>query len=98
MIVVVEPGQRSVDTARRVFELGGQIGLRRFRVVANKIATPADEAFVRSAFPGEELLGIIPYTEELRGADREGRSVLDGLSPALLARFEAILLNVSELF
>lgn len=91
MIVVVEPGQRSVDTARRVFELGGQIGLRRFCVVANKIVTPTDEAFVRAAFPGEELLGMIPYSEELRGADRDGRSVLDGVSAALLARFEAIL-------
>jgi CO dehydrogenase maturation factor len=94
MIVVVEPGQRSVDTARRVFELGGQLGLRRFRVVANKIATPEDEAFVRAAFPGEEVLGFIPYSEELRGADREGRSVLDGLSPALVARFDDILERV----
>jgi CO dehydrogenase maturation factor len=91
LIVVVEPGQRSVDTARRIFELGGQIGLRRFGIVANKIATPDDEDFVRAAFPGEELLGIIPYSESLRGADREGRSVLDGMSPALLARFEEIL-------
>jgi CO dehydrogenase maturation factor len=91
MIIVVEPGQRSVDTARRVFELGGQIGLRRFRIVANKIATADDEAFVRAAFPGETLLGVIPYTEELRGADREGRSVLDGMSADLLGRFERIL-------
>ena len=96
MIVVVEPGQRSVDTARRVFELGGQLGLRRFRVVANKIVTPEDEAFVRAAFPSEELLGVIPYSEELRGADREGRSVLDGLSPALLSRFEGILEKVEK--
>jgi CO dehydrogenase maturation factor len=91
MIVVVEPGQRAVDTARRVFELGGEIGLRRFRVVANKIASPADEAFVRAAFPNDDLLGVIPYTEELRGADREGRSVLDGMSPPLLARFEEMM-------
>ena len=65
--------------------------MRRFRVVANKIVTPDDEAFVRAAFPDEELLGVIPYTEELRGADREGRSVLDGISPALLGRFQQIL-------
>jgi len=96
MIVVVEPGQRSVDTARRVFELGGQLGIRRFRVVANKIATPEDEAFVRAAFPDQELLGVLPYTDELRGADREGRSVLDGLSPALLARFETLLQQLEK--
>ena len=96
MLVVVEPGQRSIDTARRVFELGGQLGLRRFRVVANKIATPADEAFVRAAFAGEELIGVIPYSEALRGADRDGRSVLDGLPPDILGRFEAILKNIEQ--
>ena len=65
--------------------------MHRFGVVANKIATPEDEAFVREAFPDKELLGMIPYTEELRSADREGRSVLDGMSPELLARFDGIL-------
>lgn len=96
MVVVVEPGQRAVETARRIFELGGQIGLRRFRVVANKIATPEDQSFVQAAFPDQELLGVIPYTEELRGADREGRSVLDGISPALLGRFQEILEKLEQ--
>ena len=91
MIVVVEPGQRSIDTAKRVFELGQEIGLNRFRVVANKISNSDDEAFVRAAFAGRELLGVIPYTDELRGTDRDGRSVLDGMLPELLSRFEAIL-------
>ncbi|MFA5042976.1 MAG: AAA family ATPase [Kiritimatiellia bacterium] len=96
MLVVVEPGQRSLDTARRVFELGRQLGLRRFRVVANKIASPADETFVRSAFNEEELIGAIPYSEALRGADRDGRSVLDGIPPDILARFETILRQVEQ--
>jgi CO dehydrogenase maturation factor len=91
MIIVVEPGQRSIDTARQVKTLGAGIGLRRFRVVANKIAGPADEAFVRAAFGADELLGVIPYSEQLRGADRDGRSVLDGMDPALLAKFENVL-------
>ena len=96
MLVVVEPGQRSLDTARRVFELGGQLGLRRFRVVANKIAGPADEAFVRSAFGDEELIGVIPYSEALRKADRDGRSVLDEMPPDILARFESVLQNIEQ--
>ena len=91
MLVVVEPGQRSIDTARRVFELGGQLGLRQFRVVANKIASPADEVFVRSAFREEEIIGVIPYSEALRGADRDGHAVLEGLPPELLLKFESIL-------
>ena len=91
MIIVVEPGQRSIDTARHVKALGAEIGLRRFRVVGNKITGPADEAFVRNAFGADELLGIIPYSEQLHSADRDGHSVLEGMSPELLHTFEEIL-------
>lgn len=96
MLIVVEPGQRSIDTARRIRQLGSEIGLTRFGIVANKIASLADEAFVRQAFVGDEVLGAIPYTEELRGADRDGRSVLDGLSAGTLAVFEGILDRMTE--
>ena len=90
-IIVVEPGQRSVDTAVRVKQLGAEIGLKEFRVVANKVANAADEAFIRAAFREDELLGVLPYSEELRGADRDGRSVLDGAGPEMLAKFNEIL-------
>jgi len=91
MIIVVEPGQRSIDTARHVKALGAEIGLHRFRVVANKITGPADEAFVRAAFAADELLGVLPYSDQLHAADRDGHSVLDGMSPDLLRKFEEIL-------
>ena len=90
-IIVVEPGQRSVDTALRVKQLGAEIGLKKFRVVANKVANAADEAFIRAAFRDDELLGVLPYSEELRGADRDGRSVLDGAGPEIMRKFEEIL-------
>lgn len=91
MLIVVEPGQRALDTARTVQALGRDLGLRRFRIVANKITGPADEAFVRAAFPADDILGVIPYSDQLHAADRDGRSVLDGAPPDLLAIFEGIL-------
>jgi len=78
MIVVVEPGQRSVDCAKRVFRMAEQIGLSDLCVVANKVVSNSDEAFIRQALPGARLLGVIPYSEELRQADRHGQSVLQG--------------------
>lgn len=91
MIVVLEPGQRSIETAHRVIRMGKEIGLRNIQFVANKITSPEDEAFIRGAFPEHRLLGVIPYSEEIRLADRTGRSVLAGLSEELIARFAAIL-------
>jgi CO dehydrogenase maturation factor len=91
MVVVVEPGQRSVETAIRINRMAGEIGIKNIHFIANKVDGPQDEVFVRSAFPKDSLLGIIPFTEELRSADRTGRSVLDGLSDPLTATFASIL-------
>jgi len=91
MIVVVEPGQRSVDSANRVIRMAHEIGLENLRFVANKIENPADEQFIREAFPNHNFLGMIPYSEEIRRNDRNGLSVLDGMSNEMIARFEDIL-------
>ena len=90
MIVVVEPGQRGVESTQRILRLARQIGLSDIRLVANKVCGPGDEAFLKGAFPGETFLGCIPFHEDLRGGDRDGQAVLDGLNPALRDRFEAI--------
>jgi CO dehydrogenase maturation factor len=91
MIVVLEPGQRSIETAQRVIRMGKEIGLRSVQFVANKITSADDEMFIRSAFPEHRLLGTIPFSEDIRLSDRTGRSVLDGLSEEMTARFGAIL-------
>lgn len=91
LLVMVEPSQRAVDSARRVALLAAQIGLRDIRFVANKIASPADEEFVRASLPGQDLTGVIPWSEEIRQAERRGDGVLEGVGPALLNCFEAML-------
>jgi CO dehydrogenase maturation factor len=69
LIVVVEPGRRSVDTAHTVRRLAGDIGLTRLAVVANKVRGPKDEAFLREKMEGFEILGFIPYSEKVIEAD-----------------------------
>ncbi len=91
MIVVVEPGQRAVESTRRILRLARDIGLQDIRLVANKINGHNDETFLKNAFPEEIFLGFIPYREEFRRADRDGTSILDGLSDDLLRCFEDIL-------
>jgi CO dehydrogenase maturation factor len=91
MIVVLEPGQRSIETAQRVIHMGKEMGLRSVQFVANKITSADDEMFIRSAFPEHRLLGTIPFSEDIRLSDRTGRSVLDGLSEEMAAKFGAIL-------
>lgn len=76
-IVVIEPGARSVQTYRNVKRLANDLGIRKVRVVANKIRDEGDEEFIRSAIPAEDLLGFIHYNSEIIDADRRGLSPYD---------------------
>ena len=96
LLVMVEASQRAIDSAHRVARLGAEIGLRDIRFVANKIASPAEEQYVRAALPGEEIVGVIPWSEEIRSAERQGQPVLHRAGEALLNCFGLILQKLQE--
>ena len=77
LIVVVEPGRRSIDTAGHIRQLAGEIGLRRLSIVGNKIRSEKDIAFLQHHLSDFEFLGAIPYDESLIEADLNGASPFD---------------------
>lgn len=82
LIVVVEPGRRSLDTAAHIRKLAQEIRLERIAVVGNKIRSPRDEAFIREHLSDFEILGFIPYGNELVEADLNGQSPYEVASAA----------------
>lgn len=88
-IVVIEPGARSVQTYRNVKRLAADLGVKRVRVVANKIRDNEDEGYIRSVIPAEDLLGCIRYNPQIIDADRQGKSPYD-FSPAATAEIRKI--------
>ena len=76
-IVVIEPGARSVQTYRNVKRLASDLGVKRVRVVANKVRDERDEEFIKANIPAEDLLGFIHYNLEIMDADRNGQSPYD---------------------
>ena len=76
-IAVIEPGARSIQTYTRIKELAADIGVTKVRVVANKIRSEEDKAFIRERVPAEDLLGFISYNAEVIDADRKGLSPYD---------------------
>ena len=89
LIVVVEPGARSVQTYGNVKRLAADLGLKTVRVVANKIRDARDEAFIRDLVPAEDFLGFIHYNPDIMDADRQGKSPYD-FSPAAIEEIRAI--------
>jgi CO dehydrogenase maturation factor len=88
IIVVAEPGQRSLETVRAVKRLAGDLRIKRIAVVGNKIHSPQDEEFIRENIDGLELLGFIPYSESIIEADRLGEAVFDHSPEAVSASRE----------
>jgi CO dehydrogenase maturation factor len=77
LIVVVEPGRRSIDTAEHIRKLAGEIGLNHIAVVGNKIRNATDEQFLETHLHDFEFLGFLPYDEALIEADLKGCSPFD---------------------
>jgi CO dehydrogenase maturation factor len=86
LLIVVEPGRRSLETARRIMDLARDLGLAKVGVVLNKVSSPVDEEFVRDELGDVGLLASLPYSEQLRRLDREHRAVAaanDGVGRAI---------------
>jgi CO dehydrogenase maturation factor len=96
LIVVVEPGRRSVDTALKIKELAGDIGLLRVFLVGNKIRNRKDEDFLRDALPDFRFLGFIPYDEQIIEADLRGIFPED-MAVETVAAFMEIAQNVMSM-
>jgi len=83
LIVVVEPGRRSIETAHTVNKLAQEIGLQNIAVVGNKVRSQSDNEFLISSLSGFEFLGFIPYDQAIVDADLANHSLLDA-SPQVI--------------
>ncbi len=100
LITVVEPGQRSVETASRIRELGKDIGLTRIGLVCNKVRNEKDRSFLRKVLSGQLILGFMPYDDLIIEADlqatfaekvsAETRTGLDKIVKNLVEASEAV--------
>jgi CO dehydrogenase maturation factor len=97
LIVVIEPGQRSVDSAKRIIKMAGEIGLKNIVLVGNKINGVVDEEFISNSIPEFKVIGFIPYSEQFKKLDRLGLSILDGLSKEKIDIFDQILGEIYEM-
>lgn len=96
LIVVVEPGQRSLQTARQIETLAADIGIKSVAYVACKVSGESDRIFLAEAMSDERLLGTLSLNEAIRDADRRGIAPYDvgGLvldeTAAIIERLDAL--------
>lgn len=79
MLIVVEPGSRSLDAAEEIRRLSIDLGIKRIYAVANKVSSMDEKAAIESRLKdvGLDLLASVPRNDNLVKTDLEGGSVFD---------------------
>jgi CO dehydrogenase maturation factor len=95
LIVVVEPGQRSIQTAHQVKRLSKDLGIKRVYVAGNKVHGEADEALIKAHLDGLPFLGYIGFNEMIIEADKRGVSPYD-LDGRVRDEVEAIMRRLEQ--
>ncbi|MHB1382680.1 MAG: ATP-binding protein [Thermoleophilia bacterium] len=102
MLVVVEPGRRSLQTAEAVQRMAADIGVDNVFLVVNKVTTSDDEFcrhiedYFSEGGGGLPLLGCLPFDEQVRKADLDGVAAFDA-APAYVTEVAVVLDKLEKL-
>lgn len=79
MLVMVEPGMRSIKIASQIAKLAQDIGVSNIQVVLNKVRNRKDSQAVRDQLGsiGLPVIGELPFDENLIQADLAGKAPID---------------------
>ena len=85
LIVVVEPGSRSIETALNITRMAQKLGVKNVAGVINKITEPAQIETIKSQLKNLTILAAIDYSSEVQQADLYCKNVYQ-VSPSLVAK------------
>jgi len=77
LIVVVEPGKRSIETLHNIRQLAKDIGLKEIAVMANKVRNAREEAYILDSITDIPIMGCLPYEHIFIESDLAGQSPYD---------------------
>lgn len=82
-VIVVEPGQRSFQTARSIARLANDLDIHNLFVIGSKTKNESDRNFIRTELSDFKLLGFIDYDSDIIKADRMGLNVYETANRAV---------------
>lgn len=94
LVIVLEPGMRSIKVAKQIKLLGEDLGIEKFGAILNKVQDPTRDEKLISKKLSEisiPLLGIIPFNQSLVKAD------LEGAPPHRIKGTEPVLSKIEEI-
>jgi len=77
LIVVVEPGARSIETAQKIVKMARQMGLKNVAAIANKITEDHQVEIIKSELKEVDVLASLDYNPSLLRADLQRESIFE---------------------
>jgi len=77
LIIVVEPGQRAMNTARQIKKLGEDLKIKNMMIVGNKVNSEEDRRLIEEELSDFPVLGYMSFNPKILQADKEGKSPFD---------------------
>jgi CO dehydrogenase maturation factor len=69
LVLVVEPGGRSIETANNISKMAKDLGIGFVAAIANKVTEPTQIDIIKSQLQDIPLLGWLNYNRSLQEAD-----------------------------
>jgi CO dehydrogenase maturation factor len=82
LIIVVEPGIRSIKAAKSFQSMAVDMGIKNIYVVGNKIRSEEDREYIANHLSGFNFAGFLPADDSVVNAERQGTPLYE-LSPRM---------------
>ena len=78
MLIVSDSGFKSLETAKRIFGLATEMGIKEVFLLGNRVASAHEGELIKRFAAKNEipLLGLIPYDKKIMRADMQGETPL----------------------
>ena len=96
MLVVVEPGQRSIETAKSIHKLAKDIGIKKVAVAGCKLRSDEEAKIIKKNLPDLAFLGYLPFDPRIIEADLKGKPPFE-LAPDLISIVEKMVDKIESL-
>jgi CO dehydrogenase maturation factor len=77
LLIVVEPGQRAISTAKQIKKLGEDLHIKNMMIVGNKVTSDRDRKVIEVSLSDIPILGYMSFNTKILLADQEGKSPYD---------------------
>ena len=95
MIIVVEPNQTSLETASRIKHLSGDLGIKKLKIIGNKVQNAEDRDFLTKHSPDIEIIGFLPFSDAIKKVST-GQTSVFSITGAPLEEIKVIIKKMTD--